>query len=188
MPQNSVNIAKDVFTTFDVAKICNANITSIKNWIERGKLDAFRTPGGHYRIKKQILRDFLDLYEMPNPFDALTKKSIVVLNNDPGVIDLIKNIVGEETEVVGTTSPISAAILLGDTKPDCVVIDLSLANSFELVEKIRAYDTLTGTSIISYTEKGAELGSGAKADHVDKFALPSEGVDHLCQLIREEMR
>ena len=45
-----MNLDKEVYTTFEVARVCNANITSIKNWIDKGELRAFRTPGGHYRI------------------------------------------------------------------------------------------------------------------------------------------
>ena len=40
------NLDKTVFTTFEVARVCNANITSIKNWIEKGNLRAFRSGDG----------------------------------------------------------------------------------------------------------------------------------------------
>jgi hypothetical protein len=63
-------VKKEIFTTFDVSRICQANIASIKNWIMKGYLKAFRTPGGHYRIQKKDLINFLRKYHMPNPFSG----------------------------------------------------------------------------------------------------------------------
>ena len=179
---NNVNVTKDVFTTFDVAKICNANITSIKNWIERGKLKAFRTPGGHYRIRKQVLIEFLDLYEMPNPFEMGEDKSVLVLGNDPGVVELIRRSLGGDAEVTGTDSPLEAAIMLGDIKPTCLIIDLAMdaSSGIELVSKVRGHKSLRRTSIISYTATDeSDFVTKAKAIGVDDFASPSQGIEHL---------
>jgi excisionase family DNA binding protein len=41
---------KGYLTTFEAAKLISVTPDSILKWIKSGKLAAFRTPGGHYRI------------------------------------------------------------------------------------------------------------------------------------------
>ena len=46
---------KAVFTTFEAAKLCHVSPLSIINWVNAGRLPAFRTPGGHRRIRREDL-------------------------------------------------------------------------------------------------------------------------------------
>ena len=46
---------KPVFTTFEAAKLCHVSPLSIINWVNAGRLAAFRTPGGHRRIRREDL-------------------------------------------------------------------------------------------------------------------------------------
>jgi excisionase family DNA binding protein len=48
-----------------VAKCCGVSNTTVLRWISAGELEAFRLPGGHYRIEKGHLSDFLARYHMP---------------------------------------------------------------------------------------------------------------------------
>ena len=43
-------------TTGEVARRCQVSVGTVKNWIEAGQLEAFRTPGGHFRIKSSALQ------------------------------------------------------------------------------------------------------------------------------------
>lgn len=44
---------KGYLTTFEAADILSVTPDSILKWIKSGKLEARRTPGGHYRIPRQ---------------------------------------------------------------------------------------------------------------------------------------
>ena len=46
---------KEFYTTFEVAKILGVNALTVWRWCKEGKIKAWRTPGGHYRIPKQEL-------------------------------------------------------------------------------------------------------------------------------------
>lgn len=48
-----------------VAKSCGVSNTTVLRWITFGQLKAFRLPGGHYRIFKEDLSEFLARYHMP---------------------------------------------------------------------------------------------------------------------------
>lgn len=43
------------FTPKEAAMFLNLSLSTIKNYLYRGKLEAFKTPGGHYRISKENL-------------------------------------------------------------------------------------------------------------------------------------
>ncbi len=48
-----------------IAKHCGVSNTTVLRWISGGQLPAFRLPGGHYRIGREDLTEFLAKYGMP---------------------------------------------------------------------------------------------------------------------------
>ena len=189
MPE--INLNKDVFTTFEVAKICNANITSIKNWIENKKIRAFRTPGGHYRIERLVLIDFLSRYDMPNPFDARRSKRVLLVCNDPGTVELVRRAVGRGNEVEGTDDPVEAALLVGDRHPDCLVIDLFMEglNGLHLVKLIRNNHNFNNIRIVAYTDsEDTDVEHKALSDYeVDHFVRQSDGIEALNEVVKSAL-
>ena len=58
-----------------IAKHCGVSNTTVLRWIGAGRLPAFRLPGGHYRIGRDDLSNFLAKYGMPE--GNLTRESYV---------------------------------------------------------------------------------------------------------------
>lgn len=50
---------REYFSSGEVAKLCAVKRDSVVKWIRAGKLPASRTTGGHYRISRSFLIDFL---------------------------------------------------------------------------------------------------------------------------------
>jgi len=46
---------KDTYSTHDVAKICCVTPTTVIRWIEDGLIPAFKTVGGHRRVRREDL-------------------------------------------------------------------------------------------------------------------------------------
>lgn len=61
-------------TTFEVSKICGVVHSTVSNWVEAGKLPAYKTPGGHRRIRKNDLLLFLKLYQIPVPHELAPER------------------------------------------------------------------------------------------------------------------
>ncbi|MEL6179580.1 MAG: response regulator [Myxococcota bacterium] len=188
-----INYDKDVFTTFEVAKICNANITSIKNWIEHNKIRAFRTPGGHYRIERAVLVDFLNRYGMPNPFTARDRKRVLIVGNDPGTVELVRRAVGRDHEVEGTDDGLEAALMVGARRPDCLVIDI-LMDGFDgehLLKLIRKDTTFNNTRIVAYSDTDdtelenriKDARSNTDQPLVNYFVRQGDGVEKLTEAV-----
>lgn len=117
---------KLIFTTFEAAKLCNANITSIKNWIEQGEIAAFRTPGGHYRIEREALSGFLDRHNMPNPLREEIGRTVLAIHRNDLLMKRIADSLGETYQVITTPDPVDGLIRLGHMKPRAVVVDASI--------------------------------------------------------------
>ena len=52
-------------TTGEAAKYCYVSQATVVNWIKQGKLPAYSTPGGHYRILLPDFLLFLENHGMP---------------------------------------------------------------------------------------------------------------------------
>jgi excisionase family DNA binding protein len=59
----------------DVASHCMVSKTTVRRWIENGKLRALRLPSGHYRINSVDYRRFLASCGIPLKEAAFTSKS-----------------------------------------------------------------------------------------------------------------
>ncbi len=51
----------------DLAKICQVDPKTVHNWVDRGKLKAFRTPGRHLRFNRSDVATFLREHGFPVP-------------------------------------------------------------------------------------------------------------------------
>jgi excisionase family DNA binding protein len=49
-----------------IAKGCGVSNTTVLRWISTGQLPAFRLPGGHYRIERDVLSRFLAKHNLPS--------------------------------------------------------------------------------------------------------------------------
>jgi excisionase family DNA binding protein len=61
----------------DVASYCMVSKTTVRRWIENGKLRAMRLPSGHYRINRVDYRRFLESCDIPlgeGSFESKSKK------------------------------------------------------------------------------------------------------------------
>ena len=59
----------------DVASYCMVSKTTVRRWIESGKLRAMRLPSGHYRINRVDYRRFLESCDIPLGEEPFKSKS-----------------------------------------------------------------------------------------------------------------
>lgn len=181
-----VKLDKEVFTTFDVAKLCHCNITSVKNWIEKGNIRAFRTPGGHWRIERDVLSAFMDRQAMPNPFNSTGLKRVVVVTSDPALTEKLRRKLGRNVEVIGAYNATEASLFVGDSKPDCLVVDLKLEGLAPMVylKTIRALPHFNPMQIIAWTESDdLDFEQGARNAGLNDFVRQKEGFEQLSERV-----
>jgi len=58
---------KEYFTTTQAAKLLSVSADTVLKWVRAGKIDSYRTPGGHFRIPSQAIETLLPGVKEPDP-------------------------------------------------------------------------------------------------------------------------
>ncbi len=186
-----MDLDKEVFTTFEAADICNANITSIKNWIDQGELNAFRTPGGHYRIEREVLDDFLTRHGMPNPFARNRKKRVLVIHRaDEEWLDVLEQRLGPEHEYDVAAEAVEAVLKLGHWQPDVAVVDCGVEelDVEGLCRTVREYDELRPmTMVVVCNEEMEGRAESFVQAGADETLTAECGPEEVCRVLQRAL-
>lgn len=148
-----------LYTTHDVARLVSVDPSTVSKWIDRGLLIAFKTPGGHRRIRQADLLSFLRKHEMPIPAElGAAVVRLVVVDHDKSVLDGIKRSLkghADRLDLHLTTSGLEALLLTADLRPHGLLIDLQLPDFdvLEAVRAVRARPGLSGTRVLTLSSK-----------------------------------
>ena len=146
----------DVLTTFQAAAYCKVSPFTIRNWVESGKLAAYKTPGGHRRIRKEDLDEFLAKYGMPAGDLDTDRKKVLVVDDEEQVAKLMSRIVKDvdgEAEVAMALDGFEAGTLVTTFKPQIVILDLRMPglDGFEVCKRIKENSDTSATIVIGVT-------------------------------------
>jgi excisionase family DNA binding protein len=152
-------MSKSVFTTFETAKLCHVSPLSIINWVNAGRLPAFRTPGGHRRIRREDLIRFMKDNGIPLPEDLQDgsgKQRVLVVDDEESIRELLAEHLKDRTpsyEVLTAADGFEAGRLVATFKPDVVLLDLRMPgmDGFQICRTIKAAPESAGTSVIAMT-------------------------------------
>jgi excisionase family DNA binding protein len=116
-------------TSHEVGALLQVNPSSVKKWVNEGRIVAFRTPGGHRRIRVADLVDFLNRHAMPIPrrLAAASKKRMLVVDDDPMQLRALERRLRAyraRIDMVLTENGIDALLMVGTFKPHLIVIDV----------------------------------------------------------------
>lgn len=163
------------FTTFEVGRICGVFHTTVINWVNKGKLKAHTTPGGHRRIALPDLLEFMRRFEMPIPEGlAHRNRRVMVVEDDESVRKLLANAVKpiSGVEVEACASGLQALIAIGKEAPDVLLLDIRIpeVDGLEVIRVLRANEQLRPMKIIAITGEPLEPREAefikAHADHL----------------------
>ena len=148
---------ESLYTTHDISRLLQVDPSTVSKWIDRGILLAFRTPGGHRRVRSGDLRSFLITHQMPVP-DELGSGTVQLLmvDDEKPVLDALKRAFkpyANQVELTSTTSGVEALLLVSEHKPHGMLVDLSMPDldGLEVCRRIRARKALEGVRIITMT-------------------------------------
>lgn len=119
-----------LLTSTEVGQLLQMNASSVKKWIDDGLIRAFRTPGGHRRIRGSDLVVFLEGQNMPVPPELtdLARRRVLVVDDDPALLKAVaralKRHTNDSVEVRTAQNGIDALVLVGSFRPSWVVLDM----------------------------------------------------------------
>ncbi len=133
---------KRIFTTFEIANLCHVDMTTVINWIEEGKLRAYRTPGGHRRIKRESFVKFLQRFNMPLPDEFINekKKKVLIVDDEQVVVEVISRFLKKMGyELESAFNGFEAGRKIETFSPGIVILDINLpgTNGIEVCKEIK---------------------------------------------------
>lgn len=146
---------KEFYSTGDVAKLLSVSHATVFRAIDRKRLKASTTPGGHYRIRRVDLEAFLQENNIPAAVLEPRPKRVLIVEDNPAVLRLFQRSLEADPllEVKGTASGYEAGLLTKSFLPDLIVLDIFLedADGRQVARLIRRDPELRHTRIIAVT-------------------------------------
>ena len=144
-----------VLTVYQASKYCSVSPKTVANWIDEGHIKAFRTVGGHRRIERVDLDEFLRRQGMPIPseFQEGHRKRILVIDDDRLIVETIVRSLEEEEqdyEVISASDGFEAGLQVSHFKPDILILDIMMPDidGYEVCRKVKQDPSTSHIKII----------------------------------------
>ena len=192
------NKKERVFSAHEVANICGVVNQTAINWIDKGHLEAYTTPGGQYRVYADVLAKFLQKQGMRLPEElkqVLAEQAkieqVLIVDDDQEVNDLIKQYLDKrypEYHVNQAYDGFDAGKAIADYKPDVVLLNINLpgVDGYKLCSSIKVDENLSRPIVVAITTTDdAEVEERARQAGADGFLRKPVNLDNLPDLIEE---
>jgi len=116
------------FSALEVANICGVVNQTVINWVKRGHLKAFVTPGGQYRIYSEYLIRFLQQRKMKIPEELLAfvkEKKILIADADESFLRLLKEKIAQNYpgyNIFTSSNGFDTGLLIATKNPDYIIV------------------------------------------------------------------
>jgi excisionase family DNA binding protein len=159
-----------LLTSYQVGTILQVNPSSVNKWVKDGRIPAFRTPGGHRRIRAGDLVSFLHAHKMPVPSslaNASRKRVLVVDANDTQRTHMQQALSAYEdrVQVESASDPMDAMLKVGTLQPHVVLVDLDSPgmDGLDICRRMKNHLSESNIHIITVaSETSEELGRKSK--------------------------
>ncbi|MEK6543633.1 MAG: response regulator [Elusimicrobiota bacterium] len=164
------------YTTTEISRMCDVYPTTVINWINAGSLSAFVTPGGHRRVRREDLVQFLKKFNMPVPEDLMTgQKRVVIIDDDKEMLRLLERSFTKYPDSFSVdcfSDGVEALVHMGQQTPDLVILDIVMPkmDGLQVCERLKGIDDVSGVKIIAITGKRG----------IDEADLKKHGIDAIC--------
>lgn len=150
---------KRFLTTSEMAEICGVAHTTIIRWISEGKLKAHETPGGHRRIERGDLIDFLKRFNMPVPASLENARfKVLVVDDEKVILSMIRKIFdgyADEIELHMAAQGMAALMMIGKIPFNLVILDVLMPDmdGIEVCKALKSNPDTAAMKIIAITGK-----------------------------------
>lgn len=182
----------DDVTTREAAEMLGVSLRTAQLWVERGRLRAWKTAGGHRRIERASVEALRSGVGAPpltakavlagrDPALTLSEQPlrVVAVEDDKTLQSLYKIAIGGmpfPTEVHIAANGFDGLLLIGKTQPDVVILDLNLPgmDGFRLIRELdqhEDFDTLE-IVVVSALSQAEIRDRGDIPDTIEIFTKP----------------
>ena len=114
-----------LLTASDLAALCEVDLKTIHNWVDRGRIAHFRTPGRHLRFRAADVAEFLRAwgYSVPRELARASSRTVMVIGSKETAAHVTRAL-GESLPVRHAAHPYDALIFAGADPADIYVVDV----------------------------------------------------------------
>jgi len=164
--------ANDLFTAPQVARICSTDLKTIHNWVNRGEIRFFRTPGRHLRFRREDILDFLEKFGYPVPEGfAATRPRVVVIDRSESKLKSLKRALARDFEVEVFPDHVDALLSIGRTRTDLVLVNG--ADGQESMHVARRLSSTSGPPLVAVYGKDGKHAKGGAQSPVPADFIPN---------------
>jgi excisionase family DNA binding protein len=148
------NDPEQLLTSTEVGELIQVNPTSVNNWIEEGRLRAFRTPGGHRRIRRRDVIEFLASHNMPIPrgMESAARRRRLIVDDNRTLLASFTRLLRpyrEDVDVAMEDNGIDALVRVGSFRPHVVILDVFMpeVDGIEVCRKLKSGPETRGIEV-----------------------------------------
>ncbi|PIQ89096.1 MAG: histidine kinase [Candidatus Omnitrophica bacterium CG11_big_fil_rev_8_21_14_0_20_42_13] len=183
----------NIFSTYSAANLCNVHHTTVINWIKEGKLQAYVTPGGHRRIKKDDLLEFMRTYKLPIPMEALSgKKRLLIADDDDEFLEELQDALSAQGfDLDFARDGFEVGVSVYQKKPDLLLLDFKMPglDGFRVCEILKRDKATADIPIIAITAlTSAKDKARIKKSGVNEYISKPVDMDYLLKIIKKYLK
>jgi excisionase family DNA binding protein len=144
-----------LLTSHQVGELLQVNPSSINKWVNDGRIQAFRTPGGHRRIRVADLVAFLEKHKMPVPrtLSSISRRRLLVVDDNQKHLEALKRRLkthADRVDFATASNGIDALVQVGAFKPHLIVLDVFMGelDGLEVCRRLKANPDTRGIDVI----------------------------------------
>lgn len=152
-------------TTREAAQLLGVSLRTVQFWVDGGLLEAWKTDGGHRRIKLESVHKLLSERTgepaASGPAPASPPLKVLVVEDDNILLKLYRARIEAWQLPVALTTAVNgyeALLLTGRERPDLMITDLNMPgiDGFQMVRALTASSFREGMEIIAITGLGPD--------------------------------
>ena len=191
---NGPTLLKSVFTTGEVAEVCNLSQQTVIRNFDCGRLKGFRVPGSRFRrIPRNSLIQFMKEHSIPLDRLETGKTRVLVVDDDPAIVEMLVELLERDGrfEVQTAETGFDAGLRTREFRPDVIVLDYMLPdiNGNAVCKSIRSDESLEDVKIIIVSGVvDPEDVDKLREDGADDFLQKPFSIEQLVNRITELVR
>lgn len=140
-----------LLTASDLAALCEVDLKTIHNWVDRGRIPHFRTPGRHLRFRAADVAEFLRAwgYSVPRELAQVSARAMLVAGSKETLAHVARAL-GEGAALKHAPHAYDALILAGADPAEAFIVDVaSMAAEADLTPMLEALHRATPEATIA---------------------------------------
>jgi len=164
-----------LFTASHIARFCQVDLKTVHNWVEKGQIVHFRTPGRHLRFRRRDVLSFLQQFGYPTP-EVLRdgRRSLVVLDAEPKTLGTVRRGLLRRFEVTWVTDWVDALVVVGRYRPDVLLVQVMPEDAW-LTSVIRRLSEMEETRQVRVVAHGDDAAAELAAREAGAHAYVPRG-------------